>query len=116
VQATAKASEPEKKPEKEPPKNKPSKKSFDKQEKLTELRAMKVRELREECAKRRIRWAQFVEKEELVQALIHAMENSADFSVSGAMTPGRVTELTGEQLDQELSQPSDAPLLLDSKS
>ena len=94
----------------------PSRKPFDKEEKLAELRSMKVRQLREECAKRKIRWAQFVEKEELVQALIKVMENSADFSVSGAMQPGQVTELTGEQLDQELSQPSEAPLLLDSKS
>jgi len=93
--------------------NETKKKDFDRDGKLSDLRAMRVRELREECAKRNIRWAQFVEKEDLIQALIVAIENSADFSVSGAMEPGKVTELTGEQLEQELSQPSEAPLLLD---
>ena len=112
VEAVQEEEEPKSSPE---PPTPSSKKPFDKEEKLTELRAMKVRQLREECAKRRIRWAQFVEKEELVQALIQAIEQTADFSVSGAMQPGQVTELTGEQLDLELSQPSDAPLLLDSK-
>jgi len=91
----------------------PAKKSFDRDAKLSELRTMKVKSLREQCAKRKIRWAQFVEKEDLVQALIQAMENSADFSVSGVMVPGEVTDLTGEELEQELSQPSEAPLLLD---
>ncbi|KAG7365235.1 thioredoxin [Nitzschia inconspicua] len=89
------------------------KRQFDKDSKLQELRSMKVRELREECAKRRIRWAQFVEKEELVQALITSIERSAEFSVSGVMMPGEVTDLTEEQLQEELSQPSEAPLLLD---
>ncbi|KAG7346154.1 thioredoxin [Nitzschia inconspicua] len=89
------------------------KRPFDKDSKLQELRSMKVRELREECAKRRIRWAQFVEKEELVQALITSIERSAEFSVSGVMMPGEVTDLTEEQLQEELSQSSEAPLLLD---
>jgi hypothetical protein len=42
---------------------------------LVELRAMKVRELKEG----------FRGKEELVQALIQAVENTADFSVSEAL-------------------------------
>lgn len=100
-------------PPKSAPATKSSKQPFVKENKLQELRSMKVRELREECAKRRIRWAQFVEKEELVQALIESMERSADFSVSGVMMPGEVTDLTAEQLEAELSQPSEAPLLLD---
>ena len=86
---------------------------FDRDEKLQELRSMKVKELREECGKRRIRWSKFVEKEDYIQALLTAMESSAQFSVSGEMIPGQVTDLTAEQLEQELSQPSDAPLLLD---
>jgi len=89
------------------------KKDFNREETLSELRAMKVRELREACAKRQIRWGQFVEKEDFIQALIVAMEKAADFSVSGQMEAGKVTELTGDQLEQELSQPSEAPLLLD---
>ena len=90
-----------------------TKTDFDKDAKLVELRAMRVRELREACAKRQIRWGQFIEKEDLVQALIASMEASADFSLSGSMTAGEVTDLTGEQLEQELSQRSEAPLLLD---
>lgn len=92
---------------------KTTKTDFDTDAKLAELRAMRVRELREACAKRQIRWGQFIEKEDLVQALIKSMEASADFSLSGGMTPGEVTDLTGEQLEQELSQRSEAPLLLD---
>jgi thioredoxin len=87
--------------------------NFDRVEKLQELRSTKVKELREECGKRRIRWSRFVEKEDYVQALLAAMESSARFSVSGVMLPGQVTDLTGDQLEEELSQPSDAPLLLD---
>jgi thioredoxin len=90
-----------------------SKKAFDRDAKLQELRSMRIRELKEECGRRRIRWAQFVEKEDFVQALIKAIQSAADFSVSGVMQPGEVTDLSGDQLEQELSQSSDAPLLLD---
>lgn len=89
------------------------KKEFDKEAKLAELRAMKVRELREACAKRNIRWANMIEKEDLVQALIEVIERQVDFSVSGVIQPGQVADLTADQLELELSAPSDAPLLLD---
>lgn len=91
----------------------PMKKDFDRDAKLQELRAMRIRDLKEECGRRKIRWAHFVEKEDFIQALLKAIESTVDFSVSGIIQPGEVADLTGEQLEQELSQPSEVPLLLD---
>lgn len=72
-------------------------------EELEELRAMSVRDLREECNKRLIRWGKFRDQEELVQAIWKDMLGSLTFSVSGVIQPGKVAELTGEQLDQEMA-------------
>jgi thioredoxin 1 len=79
---------------------------------LDDLRSKKVRELREECSKRQIRWGSFIEKEELVQAIWRDMQAGLSFSASGIIRPGKVAVLTGEQLDQELAT-GDTPLLLD---
>lgn len=79
---------------------------------LDDIRSKKVRELREECAKRQIRWGSFVEKEDLVQAIWRDMLAGLSFSASGIIRPGKVAVLTGEQLDQELAT-GDTPLLLD---
>eukprot|EP00538_Stauroneis_constricta_P013443 CAMPEP_0119562860 /NCGR_PEP_ID=MMETSP1352-20130426/21765_1 /TAXON_ID=265584 /ORGANISM="Stauroneis constricta, Strain CCMP1120" /LENGTH=342 /DNA_ID=CAMNT_0007611355 /DNA_START=22 /DNA_END=1050 /DNA_ORIENTATION=+ len=84
----------------------------DLEENLAQLRSMRVRELREECAKRQIRWGNFVEKEELVQAIYSDMKAAAGFSVTGMIRPGQVGDLDGEQLEAEL-QSSDTPILLD---
>ena len=76
-----------------------------------ELRKLRVKELQAELGKRNIRWQSFLEKEELVVALSEALEAAANFSGSGAMTPGLVAELTAEQVELEL-QHDGAPLLL----
>jgi thioredoxin 1 len=81
-------------------------------EELEELRAMRVRDLREECNKRLIRWGTFRDQEELVQAIWKDTQGSLTFSVSGAIQPGKVAQLTGEQLDQEVAN-SGTPILLD---
>jgi thioredoxin 1 len=81
-------------------------------EEIEELRAMSVRDLREECNKRLIRWGTFRDQEELVQAIWKDMRGSLTFSVSGAIQPGKVAQLTGEQLDQEVAN-SGTPILLD---
>jgi thioredoxin len=86
---------------------------FDIQSNLAELRDMTVRSLREECGKRKIRWAQFVEKEEIVQALLKARSQTVRYAVAGHVQPGLVADLTADQLQSELSQNSEAPLLLD---
>jgi len=99
-----------------PPSSSASKeKSQDDKSMLEEIRSMRVRELREELAKRNLRWGGLLEKEDLVQAVFQARKKAADFSVTGLIAPGDVGELTGEQLEQELSaEPgSKAPLLLD---
>mmetsp|Transcript_15519 Transcript_15519/g.20207 ORF Transcript_15519/g.20207 Transcript_15519/m.20207 type:complete len:282 (+) Transcript_15519:100-945(+) len=79
---------------------------------LEETRSMSVRELREELGRRNLRWAGLLEKEDLVRAVYQARMKAADFSVTGLIAPGDVGELTGEQLELELSE-SEVPLLLD---
>lgn len=86
---------------------------FDRENTLAKLRSMRVAELRTELANRRIRWANMFEKDDLVKALLTSMEASAIFSVSGALTPGEVGMVTGEELDMELSGGASTPLILD---
>jgi thioredoxin len=86
---------------------------FDRESTLAALRSMRVAELRAELGNRKLRWANMFEKEELVQALLAAMEASSGFSLSGALKPGEVGMVTGEELDTELSGGASTPLLLD---
>ena len=78
---------------------------------LQEIRGMKVKELREELAKRNLRWAGLLEKEDLVQAVYKARLAAAEFSVTGKLSPGDVADLTGEEVEEEMSK--DTPMLLD---
>ena len=81
---------------------------------LTELRGMRVKELRAELAARGKRWAGLLEKEDLVQAVWQARAQAATFSVTGLMTPGEVATLTGEQVQQETSDgTASTPLVVD---
>ena len=57
---------------------------------LTRLRTMSIRDLREECNARQIRWGTLIEKEDLVQAI---------WKDTHGILPACVTELTGEELD-----------------
>lgn len=88
--------------------------TFDKEEFAEDLRSKKVRELRTMCASKNIRWANFIEKEELVQALVEYQLKASDFSPSGKIVPGKVAMIDDETLDQELTPDAAAtPLLLD---
>uniref|UniRef100_A0A7S4T607 Thioredoxin domain-containing protein n=1 Tax=Ditylum brightwellii TaxID=49249 RepID=A0A7S4T607_9STRA len=89
------------------------KKEFDRNAAFSELRSLRVSELRSRLASRQIRWANMIEKEDLVQALVSAMEKSSQFSLSGALTPGEATDITGDILTAELSGDAGTPLLLD---
>jgi thioredoxin 1 len=85
---------------------------FDRGATLLELRAMRVAELRGELGKRNIRWANMLEKEDLVQTLLKAREAASNFSAN--ITPGQVGALTDVQLEEELKEATtSAPLLLD---
>ena len=79
---------------------------------LEEIRAMTVRELREELSRRNRRWAGLLEKEDLVQDVYNARMSAIHFSATGLIAPGEVGELTGEELVEELTK-TDSPLLLD---
>ncbi|GAX12013.1 thioredoxin 1 [Fistulifera solaris] len=85
---------------------------IDKDGLLQEIRSMSVRSLREDLARRSIRWAGLLEKEDLVQAVYQARIEAQQFSVTGQLVPGTVTEVNGDALMQELGK-TDTPLLLD---
>lgn len=84
--------------------------AFDETKVYEEVRAMKVKELREELARRRIRWADLLEKGDLVRAVVNARKIASKFSSN--IKPGTVADLTEEQVQQEI-QSSSTPLLLD---
>jgi len=90
-----------------------NKNTIDETAMLQEIRSLRVRELREELARRNLRWGGMIEKEDLVQAVFQARKVALNFSATGVLTPGNVAELTGEQLEQELEQKPKLPLLLD---
>ena len=79
---------------------------FDKEATITELRELRVKELKEKLSEYKVRWGTFNEKEQMVQALCSAMEQrfiqSKNFSRSGSITPGEVTDVTESILLQEM--------------
>jgi len=79
---------------------------FDRESTLTELRSLKVKELKERLSKYKVRWGTMVEKSEMVEALCNAMEErheqSKNFSRSGELVPGTVTDVDESVLLKEL--------------
>jgi thioredoxin 1 len=69
---------------------------------LRNIRTMSVKELRTELGQRRISRAGLLEKEDLIQAVYQAQVAAQSFSVTGLLQPGLVTDVTGEQLLQEV--------------
>jgi thioredoxin len=82
------------------------------EEKLVELRGMSLKDLKLQCSRRNIRYYKFLEKEDFVQAIRTDMLKAVAFSVTGMVQPGMVVELTGEQLDQEMTR-NDSLILVD---
>lgn len=82
------------------------------EEKLAELRAMSLKELKLQCSRRNIRYYKFLEKEDFVQAVWSDMKEALAFSVTGVVRPGMVAEITGDQLDQEMTR-TDTLILVD---
>lgn len=89
--------------------------TFDRDAVLEELRSLRVKELRTKLSERNIRWAGLLEKEDLVRALVDAMERASNFSPSGALEPGSVADINDDQLEAEINRAKDVgtPLLLD---
>ena len=73
---------------------------------------LRVKEIRAELAGRRIGWADLIEKHELAARLATACAEAAMFSPSGAVSPGTASEVSGEQLAQEMAD-GRTPLLVD---
>lgn len=85
---------------------------FDEEGALSDLRSKTLKELKIECSQRSLRYATFLEKQDFVQAILKDMKAVAAFSTSGALRPGKASELTGLQLDEEILS-HDTPILLD---
>ena len=79
---------------------------FDRESTITELRSLRVKELKERLSKYKVRWGTMVEKSEMVEALCNAMEErheqSKNFSRSGELVPGTVTDVDESTLLKEL--------------
>jgi thioredoxin len=80
--------------------------------KLTELRSMSLIELKLQCSRRNITYYKFTTQEEFVQAIFDDMKGALSFSVTGLVRPGMVAEITGPQLDEELTS-QDSMILVD---
>jgi hypothetical protein len=76
-----------------------------------EVSALSVRELRSELAASGKRWAGMLEKRDLVDAVVKCRQETATFSVTGRMRPFQVTDLTADELTQELTSTSTLVLL-----
>lgn len=79
---------------------------FDRASTLIELRQLSVRELKVKLSELKVRWGTMIEKEEMVQALCNTMEEryirSKNFSRSGILIPGSVTDVDENTLMMEL--------------
>ena len=85
------------------------------EERLAELRSMSLKELKLACSRRNIQYGKFLqktEKEEYVNAIWQDMEKAFAFSVTGLVQPGAMTELTEDQLKEELAG-KDTVMLVD---
>lgn len=87
-------------------------KPIDSAELLRDIRTMSVKSMREDLASRSIRWAGLLEKEDLIQAVYKARLEAISFSATGRLVPGKVVEVTSEELVKEIEK-VDTPLLLD---
>ena len=80
--------------------------TFDRQSTLTELRTLRVKELKVKLSEMHVRWGTMIEKEDMVQALCQAMEQrfeqSKNFSRSGKLIPGTVSDVDESTLIEEL--------------
>ena len=65
------------------------------------------------CAQNDIRWANLIEKEELVQALVSYQAEAVKFSPSGKILPGKVAQIDDEILAKEVAGGATTPLMLD---
>jgi thiol-disulfide isomerase/thioredoxin len=79
---------------------------FDKEATIAELRELRVKVLKEKLSEYKVRWGTMIEKEEMVQALCNAMKQrfiqSKNFSRSGSIIPGEVTDVTESVLLEEM--------------
>lgn len=78
-----------------------------------QVQTMSVKALREELASRNQRWADYIDKESLVQAVVQARMAAASFSATGLVSPGQVSDLTAEQIEREIAEQLPTPLVLD---
>ena len=83
-----------------------SEEEFDRESTLTELRTLRVKELKIKLSGFKVRWGTMIEKDEMVDALCNAMQErfnqSKNFSRTGELIPGTVVDVKESVLIQEL--------------
>lgn len=73
-----------------------------------------MKELRQELANRNLRWAGFLDKQDLVKAVFEAMQKESSFSATGLMRPGQVVDMSEADLRREMEAVDvGTPLLVD---
>ena len=79
---------------------------FDREATLSELRELRIKELKVRLTELGIRWGTFIEKEDMVQAVLGALEHkfelARNFSRSGDIMPSTVTDVDEATLLKEL--------------
>lgn len=76
------------------------------------VRSMSVKELRSALGERGLPWGSYIEKEELVGALVEVLTAERDFCLSGNVRPGVVAELSAAELEVEIADDS-TPLVVE---
>ncbi|CAE7227278.1 CLIP1 [Symbiodinium microadriaticum] len=69
---------------------------------MAQCRAMTVKALRTELGTRNIKWADALDKEDLVERLAKVLAEEASVAAKGPLRPGEVTKITGPQLRRSL--------------
>ena len=64
---------------------------------------MSLKDLNLQCSRRSITYYKFTSQQQFIDAIWDDMQEALSFSVTGLIKPGMVGEITGQQLDQEMT-------------
>ena len=73
------------------------------QELLQGLHEMSLKDLKLQCSRRSITYYKFTSQQQFIDAVWENMQEALSFSVTGLIKPGMVGDITGQQLDQEMT-------------
>jgi hypothetical protein len=70
---------------------------------LQGLYEMSLKDLKLQCSRRSITYYKFTSQQQFIDAVWQDMQKALSFSVTGLIKPGMVGDITGTQLDQEMT-------------